>query len=80
MATPNDAESKSPTRKMKKCPNCFTYIQLDEKKCPACQSKVGNIGKDGIAKKPVDWMSYFRAVLMWTIFGLYMWWAFLREK
>ncbi|MFC1515407.1 hypothetical protein ACFL7E_01465 [Thermodesulfobacteriota bacterium] len=43
-------------------------------------NQFGNIGKDGIAKKPVDWMSYIRAILMWAIFGLYMWWAFLREK
>ena len=80
MTTSNSAESQSPMRKMKKCPNCLTYIPLDDKKCPACKSKVGKIGADGIAKRPVEWMSYFRAILLWVIFCLYMWWAFLREK
>ena len=80
MTRSNPAESLSQMRKMKKCPNCLTYIALDDKKCPACKSRVGKIGTDGIAKRPVDWMSYFRAILMWVILGLYMWWAFFREK
>jgi len=80
MTKSNPAESKALARKMKKCPNCLTYISLDDEKCPACKSRVGKIGKDGIAKRPVNWTSYIRAMLLWVIFGLYIWWAFFREK
>ena len=80
MENSNDADGKSPLRKMKKCPECFTYIAIDDKVCHSCKAKVGKIGKDGIALRPINWMSYIRALMMWVIFGLYIWWAFLREK
>jgi len=66
--------------RMKKCPECFTYLPIDAEVCVSCKIKVGKLGKHGLAQKPVDWLSYVRCLSMWVIFGLYMWWVFLRDK
>jgi hypothetical protein len=70
----------APPPTMKKCPECFTYLQLDDKVCFACHTKVGKMDKNGIAARPVDFLAYMRCLLMWAIFFLYIWWAFLRDK
>jgi len=73
-------KNKPQSQKLKKCPECFAYLPIDAQVCVSCKKKVGKIDKHGIAKKPVDWMSYVRCLLMWCLFCLYMWWAFLRDK
>ena len=66
---------------MKKCPFCFTHLAIDDEVCTACRKSVGKkVDKYGFAKKAVDWSSYFRALSMWLILGLYLWWTFLRNK
>ena len=80
MSASNTAGRQALSRKMKKCPECFTLVPVDDKVCTACNSKIGKIGADGVAKRPVDWMSYVKAILMWVLFCVYIWWAFLQEK
>lgn len=66
--------------KTKKCPYCYTPLAVDDKKCFACKKKVGDIDKYGMAQKPIDWMSYITALLMWCLFCLFLWWSFLKQK
>ena len=60
----------------KKCPYCYTHLPLDVKICFSCKKKVGKVEKHGMAKKPVDWISYIVCLIAWLGFFLYMWWAF----
>jgi predicted nucleic acid-binding Zn ribbon protein len=68
------------TKPGKKCPECFTFLPRDAKVCHSCNAKVGEIQNNGFAKKPVDWMSYVKAILAVIIFGVFVWWSFLRPK
>ena len=68
------------TMPTKKCPECFTYLPGDAKVCHSCNIKVGEAGKEGVAKKPVDWMSYFVSIVAIVILGLFVWWSFFRSK
>ena len=68
------------SQNLKKCPECLTHLPIDAKVCVACKKKVGEIDKYGMAKKPVDWLSYVECLLIWCAFCLYMWWAFFRDK
>jgi len=63
-------KSKAQSQRMKKCPVCFTYLPID--------AEISD--KYGFAKKSVDWISYIRALSMWIILGLYLWWTFLKNK
>jgi hypothetical protein len=63
----------------KKCPYCYTMLKLDAKQCDICKKKVGAINKVGFAEKRVDWKAYITAVLAWTAFIVYVWWAFFRN-
>ncbi|MFH2218532.1 MAG: hypothetical protein ABII68_02580, partial [Pseudomonadota bacterium] len=51
-----------PTRSQKydtkRCPECRTHLPAAATKCTACGQKVGEATPSGIAKKPVDWVSY----------------------
>jgi hypothetical protein len=64
----------------KKCPDCYTYLKADADRCTACGIKVGKRGKTGLATKPFNWKGYLIAVFAWTVFGLYIWWAFFRGE
>ena len=68
------------TKPGKKCPECFTFLPREAKVCHSCNIKVGEAQKDGIAKRPVDWMSYVTAILAAIIFGVFVWWSFFRSK
>ncbi len=61
---------------VKRCPECFVTLPLDAKECFSCHSKVGNVDKHGKAKKGVNWISYIICILSWTIFFVYIKWAF----
>ncbi|MFO7962748.1 MAG: hypothetical protein R6U50_02400 [Desulfobacterales bacterium] len=75
----NSNKSK-PAYSVKTCYNCGTPLAINADTCYSCRSKVGEVGKHGKAKKPVDWKSYIICVLAWTIFILYVRWAFFIPK
>lgn len=62
----------------KKCPSCYTHINLDARVCPSCKSKVGMVDRHGMATKRIDWGSYFICALAWITFAVYVWFAFLK--
>ena len=61
---------------VKRCPECFVSLPLDAKECFSCHSKIGSVDKHGKAKKRVNWISYIICILSWTIFFVYIKWAF----
>ena len=61
---------------VKRCPECFVSLPLDAKECHSCHSKIGKVDKHGKAHKSVDWISYIICILSWTIFFVYIKWAF----
>jgi ribosomal protein L40E len=61
---------------VKRCPECFVSLPLDAKECFSCHSKVGQVDKHGKARKGVNWISYIICILSWTIFFVYIKWAF----
>ncbi|MBA3034986.1 MAG: hypothetical protein FP814_00675 [Desulfobacterium sp.] len=63
----------------KKCPECLTYISLDEVVCPSCNIRVGKITKTGMAKRPTDWNSYFMFIIAVAAFSFYIWWVFISD-
>ena len=80
MRTAMDNNNRSQALKTKKCPYCYTYLTIADEVCFSCKNKVGKVDKYGMAKTPVDWNAYIRALLMWCIFCLFVWWKFFRDK
>lgn len=72
-------KNKPKTFTTKKCPNCLTYLPLEAKICTSCNIKVGEIGKNQMAKRPVNWMSYIICFFAWMAFGLYLLWLFTKD-
>ncbi len=33
---------------IKKCPECYTHLPLKTRKCPSCNTKIGDVDKLGI--------------------------------
>ncbi len=70
----------SPTTHMtKKCPECYAYMPLEARTCPACKRKIGEVDALGFAKKPFDWQGYLIAAVCIAAFVVFMWWGFFRE-
>jgi hypothetical protein len=63
----------------KRCPECFTKLPLNATKCISCNQKVHDVGKHGIAKKPVNLVGYSSAIILWIALGVYIWWAFFKN-
>lgn len=63
---------------VKKCPECFTALSIDADRCTSCNQRVGAVNDIGIAELPVDWMSYFNALLAASAFCFFIWWVFLK--
>jgi hypothetical protein len=61
----------------KRCPECFTYVELETTKCPKCKTRLGKVQKHGMAKRTIDWKSYFIFLAALLGFAAYIWWAFL---
>ncbi|MCD6586401.1 MAG: hypothetical protein J7K96_11615 [Desulfobacteraceae bacterium] len=61
---------------VKRCPECFVSLPLDAKECFSCHSKIGRADKHGKARKSVNWISYIICILSWTVFFVYIKWAF----
>ncbi len=64
---------------IKKCPECYTYMPLHINKCPACNTKLGDVDKLGFASRPFDWACYLIAII--SIVGLvfFVWWGFFKD-
>jgi len=63
----------------KKCPYCYTMLKMDALNCDMCKKKVGAINKAGFAEKRINLKAYITAILAWTAFVAYVWWAFFRK-
>jgi hypothetical protein len=63
----------------KKCPECYAHLPLQTRKCPSCNTKIGDVDKLGFATRPFDWWGYLIAII--SIVGLcwFIWWGFLKE-
>lgn len=61
---------------VKRCPECFITLPLEAKECFSCHAKVGRVDKHGKAKKGVNWISYIVCIISWTVFFVYIKWAF----
>ncbi len=64
----------------KKCPYCSVNLPLNVTSCFSCKRKVGPMNRNGIAKKPFDWMGYLSTIVSVGAFAWFIWWAFLRAK
>ena len=75
----NDGK-KSPAQRYitKKCWECFTHLPLNAKVCTSCGKRVGEIDKQGKAKRPVDIMGYLMAAVSIAIFLAVIWYGFIR--
>jgi len=57
----------------KKCYECFEHVALDAVECPSCKSRLGLVDRNGIAKKPVDWISYVVFLVALVALVLFVW-------
>jgi len=81
MAKNKKARKSSRTHSVKKCPECFVYLPLHEKRCPSCKTKLADVDqKTGIAKKPVDWKAYFMCLASMALLAFFVWWFLLKDK
>lgn len=73
------AKSKTPrVFSYKRCPDCFVNIELMAKVCPGCHRRVGKVNRQGLAKRPANYLGYL-AVLFWIgLFIGYIWFFFVR--
>ena len=78
MAEKNNPER--PVYSVKICHNCGTPLAVTADTCFSCHHKVGDVGKHGKAKKPVDWKAYVVCIFAWVSFFVYIWWAFFLPK
>lgn len=75
MAKPEPKPS-GPGYASKKCPECYTYIPLNAEVCPSCKTRIGKIGKHGMAERVTNWKAYIICILAWLVFFIYIKWAF----
>jgi predicted amidophosphoribosyltransferase len=75
---PENKKNKTISQVSKRCPNCLTYLPVDAKICSRCKKKVGEVDAHGMAKKPIDWLSYIISFLSALGLGLYIWWLFFK--
>jgi uncharacterized protein (DUF983 family) len=62
----------------KKCPYCSSYVKLHADRCDACNRRIGPANAYGIAKKPVNIVSYVVAIVAVGGLAAYMIWAFVK--
>ena len=65
--------------RVKKCPQCFSNLPMQETVCPWCNQRMkASADKHGYAKKPVNWYAYLTCLVSWLGLAMYIWWAFLK--
>ena len=60
----------------KRCPYCRTHNKIDAERCInelSCGKRIGEVDKNGFAKKPTDWWSYISCSLWCFVFFFYLW-------
>lgn len=78
MGKANAKENAPRAFSFKRCPYCFTTLKLTAESCLGCHKRVGKADRNGLARKPINYMGYL-AALMWVgIFIGYIWFAFFR--
>lgn len=60
----------------KKCYECLTHIPLAATVCNVCKSKVGEVDRNGIAKKPIDWKAYLGFIVAAGLLAGFIWKVF----
>lgn len=63
-------------RPYKQCPDCLAKMPVKAGRCPECGVRVGAMGTDGKAKKPVDWKGYIISAILFLVFFWFVKWAF----
>ncbi|MDY6824391.1 MAG: hypothetical protein SWH68_11445 [Thermodesulfobacteriota bacterium] len=71
-----EQKSNKNLRPYKQCPDCLAKMPVKAPRCPECGIKVGEMGADGKAKKPVDWKSYIISAIFILLFVWFVKWAF----
>lgn len=67
------SQQKDQKKLVKKCPYCQSYVKVEASKCAECNKKIGPVGRDGIALKPVDWKAYTLCIVSWGALFAYFW-------
>ena len=62
---------------VKKCPYCYTYLAIKDRRCKSCGKRVGAADNSGWARKVLDWRAYLGAIVAVILFAAFYWWAFL---
>ncbi len=60
----------------KKCPECYAYVPVRAEVCPHCKTKIGKVGKHGMAERPTNWKAYILCIIAWLVLALYIRFAF----
>lgn len=63
---------------VKRCPECSSPNPIANRRCTTCQQVLGPPDKYGIARRPVAWGNYFKALFWIGALSWYAWWAFLK--
>ena len=63
----------------KKCPECYSYLLMQANECDVCETQVRIADNGGLAKKPINWMSYFHCFLAWLSLTLFVWLCFFTK-
>lgn len=63
----------------KKCPECYAYMPLQMSRCPACNTKLGDVNELGFASRPFDWPGYLIAILSIIGLAVFVWWGFFKD-
>ena len=71
-----EQKSKTAFRPYKQCPDCLAKMPVKATRCPECGIRVGEMGTDGKAKKPVDWKGYIVSAILFFLFAWFVKWAF----
>lgn len=66
------------THALKRCPECSAPNPVANQRCTSCNQVLGSPDKNGIARRPVSWVNYIKAIFWMGIFTSFMWWAFFK--
>jgi RNA polymerase subunit RPABC4/transcription elongation factor Spt4 len=70
------AKSSPPSQRVdvstKKCPECYGYVPVKAEVCPLCKTRLGKVGKHGMAERTTNWKAYILCIIAWLIFFIYI--------
>jgi hypothetical protein len=62
----------------KKCPECYSYLEVEANACDVCNTRVKKTYSGGLAKRAINWISYAHCFLAWVCLGIFVWWGFFK--